>query len=97
MVLVFFLILFYLTVQAQVRVVILFLVEFLGEKRKDVDIRSFLDLHNYVESSLGFISFQLDFNWFHWNQKLSDSVVDCSKRQFFSFECLNYEFKLRSW
>jgi len=91
MVLVLLFILFNFAVQTQIWMIILFLIQFLREKWKNINIWSFLHLDNHIKSSLNIKSLNLKFYWFNWNQKLSDSVVYCCKGYFFCFECIFYQ------
>ena len=95
MILVLLFILFNLAVQTQIRMIILFFIQFLREKWKNINIRSFLNLNNHIESFFDAKSLDLKFYWFNWNQKLSDSVVNCRKCYLFCFESLKYNEILR--
>lgn len=88
MLLVLLLVLLYFAVQTQVRVVVLLLVQLLCEERKNVNIRSLLNLHNQIESLLNFESLDLKLDGFHRHQKFPDSVVDGSESDLFSFKGL---------
>lgn len=90
MVLVLLFILFNLAVQTQIWMIILFFIQFLREKWKNINIWSFLYLNDHIKSFLNIKSLNLKFCWLNWNQKLSDSVVYCRKRYLFCFECLNF-------
>lgn len=94
-VLILLLILLYLAIQAQIRMIVLLLIQFLREKWKNVNIWSLLNLNNHIESFSYIRSLNLKLYCLNRNQKFSDSVVDSCKSYLFCFECLLLNFILR--
>ena len=90
MILVFFLVFFYLTVQTQIRMIVLFFIQLLRKERKYIDVWPLLNLNNQVKSFLDIESLYFQFYRLDGHQKLPDSVVYCSKCYFLCLESLKY-------
>ena len=68
--------------------IIFFLIQFLWEKRNDIDIRTIFDINHHIDYLLFVFIVEYDLNGLDGCQELSDSVVDGGKGDFVSLEGL---------